>query len=85
MKNTLLYPFLILFLFLGILYGYLIKVDISKDNKLVIISKITQDVNFHITTEYNLTKLTCNGVAVLLDNSKKHDYFYRGQEKIKKG
>ncbi len=82
MKNTLLYPFLMLLLFLGVLYSYLIKVDILKDDKLIIISKITQDVNFHIRTEYNLTKLTCNGVAVLLDNSKKHDYFYRGQEKI---
>ena len=79
---------LLVMLLLGAIYLFFIKVDISKISTdsnsfdFSIESTIEQEVHFHIKTNYNQTKLICNQRPVLLDNSKKHDYFYRGEEAI---
>jgi hypothetical protein len=83
----------ILFLLLGMvlfggIYFFTILVDISeiatnsKKIDFTIGSKIEQEARFHIKVEHNQTTLSCNGKRVLLDRSKKHDYFYRGEEQI---
>ena len=80
---------IIISLLLGLLYFFMIQIHISKiptqskNFDFIINSKIDQEVNFHIKTDYNLTKLICNKKSVLLDHSKEHDYFYRGEEAIK--
>jgi len=90
MTKTLKKVFILFFmLLLGMIYLFAIKVDISitpissKTFDLIIDSKITQEVDFHIKTEHNLSRLICNKKSILLDNSKKHDYFYHGEEAIK--
>jgi hypothetical protein len=86
-KSTLIQLFLLLSV-LGLGYLYLIKVDISEtsmaSNKtnFILNSKINQNVKLHLKTYYKTTKLTCNGNPIALENSKKHDYFYRGQGEI---
>ena len=82
-KNSRLFLLFIILFLLGVSYIYLIKVDISQQKEnFTIESKITQNVKFHIKTEHNRTTLICNSMPVILDNSKKHDYFYQGQEEI---
>jgi len=72
----------------GIIYFFTIWVDISKISSssrnfsFTINSKIEQNVNFHIQVEQNRTTLKCNNQTIMLDRSKKHDYFYRGEEQI---
>lgn len=81
-KKSLFLPLLMGLSVLGLLYTYLIKVEILKENDFIFTSKITQNSTFHIRTDHKLTTLSCNGQKVSLDNSKKHDYFYQGQEEI---
>ena len=68
---------------LGIIYYYQIEVDITKTrDSIVIESKIAQTANFFIKTDYKSSKLICNNIEVEIDNNKRHDYFYRGEESI---
>ena len=79
------FPIRMLFLVvLGMVYYFFIIVTISPIQNLTftLTSKIEQEAKFHIQVEHKLAKLSCNGTSVLLDNSKKHDYFYRGQEEV---
>ena len=86
-KSTLIQLFLILSV-LGLGYLFLIKVDISQTSigsnrtDFILHSKINQNIKLHLNTHYKSTKLTCNGNEIRLGNSKKHDYFYRGQTEI---
>ncbi len=74
---------LILFI-LGLIYIKVITVDISfkRDSSFIIYSYIPQTINLHIKTKYKISKLWCNGKAIEINNNKKHDYFYRGEEQI---
>jgi len=75
--------YLIVSLILGVIYYYQIRLDITQtNNKIVINSKIAQNANFFIKTDYKTSNLICNGKKIKIDNSKKHDYFYRGEEFI---
>ncbi len=69
---------------IGLLYYFLITVTVSPEKNLnfLISSKISQEAKFQLLTEYKKAKLSCNGNPVLLDNRKKHDYFYHGEEEI---
>lgn len=69
---------------LGIVYYVVITVSISPIKNLTFIldSKIDQEAKFHLQIEHQGSTLSCNGKPVLLDNSQKHDYFYRGQEEV---
>ncbi len=69
---------------IGLLYYFLITVTVSpkKNLNFLISSKISQEAKFQLLTEYKKAKLSCNGNPVLLDNRKKHDYFYHGEEEI---
>ncbi len=74
---------LILFI-LGLLYIKAISVNISfkKNGSFIIYSYIPQTINLHIKTEYKKSKLWCNGKSIEINNNKKHDYFYRGEEEV---
>ncbi len=74
---------LILFI-LGLIYIKAITVDISfkRDNSFIIYSYIPQTINLHIKTKYKISKLWCNGKTIKINNNKKHDYFYRGEEQV---
>jgi hypothetical protein len=75
--------FLITSSILGIIYYYQIRVDITQTkDKIVIDSKIAQKANFFIKTDYKSSTLICNNMKIDIDNNKKHDYFYRGEEFI---
>jgi hypothetical protein len=69
---------------LGLLYLFLIHIQIIKqDNQhFILYSKINQTVKLHIQLEYKQSKMRCNDTPIVLDNGKKHDYFYHGQEEI---
>ena len=75
---------ILLLVVLGIVYYFLIMVTISPIQNLTFVlnSKIDQKAKFHIQVEHQRSTLSCNGKPVILDNSKKHDYFYRGQEEV---
>ncbi len=74
---------LILFI-LGLIYIKATTVDIvfKKDGNFIIYSYIPQSINLHIKTEYKKSRLWCNGKSIKINNNKKHDYFYRGEEEI---
>ena len=75
---------MLLLVVLGMVYYFLITVTISPIQNLtfVVNSNIDQEVKFHIQVEHQRSTLSCNGQPVILDNSQKHDYFYRGQEEV---
>ncbi len=75
--------FLITSSILGFIYYNQIRVDITQTkDKIVIDSKIAQNTNLFVKTRYRTSRLICNGLEVYIDNSKRHDYFYRGEESI---
>ena len=67
-------------------YYYIQNIDISfkskRDGTFIIYSYIPQTINLHIKTEYKKSKLWCNGKTIKINNNKKHDYFYRGEEQV---
>ncbi|HHH51358.1 MAG TPA: hypothetical protein ENK76_03210 [Campylobacterales bacterium] len=74
--------YIVMILF-GLLYIFLIKTDIkTSSNSFIIQSNIPQNANFHIITKYQKSHLICNNKPINIDISKKHDYFYHGEEQI---
>jgi len=73
----------IISIILGIIYLFLITTDIkTTPDSFIIYSHISQKANFHIITKYQKSHLICNNQPVMIDISKKHDYFYHGEEQI---
>lgn len=73
----------ILLFILGVIYLKIITTTITTDGSIfTIYSRINQNANFHIKTEYKKSKLICNGKIINIDIDKEHDYFYRGEEQI---
>jgi len=73
----------IIMMLLGLLYLFAITTDIEiKPNSFIIYSHIPQKANFHIVTKYQKSHIVCNNKSIPIDISKKHDYFYHGEEQI---
>jgi hypothetical protein len=67
----------------GLFYLKIIEVSIENGTpNIVIESKIPQNAIFYMETEYKRSSLICNDTPIKIDITKKHDYFYRGEEQI---
>jgi len=76
--------YITLSLIIGALYYYQVKTTINLNIfNITITSNIPQEANFFIKTEYKNSTLICNKKRIKIDNNKKHDYFYGGEESIK--
>ncbi len=69
-------------LLVGILYLFLIRVDIDIENntQLIIYSHIQQSTQFHLKTEAD--NFICNGHSITLDKKIATDYFYHGDREV---
>ncbi|MCK4441734.1 MAG: hypothetical protein KAU90_06985, partial [Sulfurovaceae bacterium] len=74
--------YIVMILF-ALLYLFAIRTDIeTSSNSFIIHSNIPQNSNFHIITKYKKSHMICNNKPINIDISKKHDYFYHGEEQI---
>ncbi len=69
---------------LGMVYLFFTHVTILHKNNSTfsIESKIAQEAKFHIRTKNTSAQLSCNNQKIEFPHIRKHDYWYKGEEKV---